>query len=98
LLAWIELTTSVVVKPQAFSRFGSTLTSSAGVTVPLAETLEIPYTCSSAGMISLVTTPESCGRLSEREVTASVTTVICAGSKVRTVGAGRSCGKAALAV
>ena len=77
---------------------GSTVTSSAGVTVPLALTFETPGTCSSAGTILLVTIAERSARLSECEVTESVTIVACAGSNVRTVGAGRSDGSAARAV
>ena len=89
---------SVVVKLYAESLDGSTFTSSAGVTVPLAVTFEMPSACSSAGTTWLVTMPESCANVKFGELTESVTTVIWAGSNVRTVGAGRSCGSADLAV
>ena len=88
-------TTSVVVNARAARRLGSTSTSSAGVTVPLAPTYEMPGTCSSAGMMLLVTIAERSAWLSDFEVTESVTTIACAGSKVRTDGAGRSEGSAA---
>lgn len=97
MLAWIELTTSFEVKPRAASCAGSSVTSSAGVTVPFAETLEMPSTCSSAGTMLLVTIAERRATLSELDVSESVTTTACAGSKVRTDGAGRSTGSALLA-
>jgi hypothetical protein len=77
---------------------GSTVTSNAGVTVPLAVTLEIPSTCSSAGTILLVTIAERPATLSELDVSESVTTTAWAGSNVRTDGAGRSTGSALCAV
>ena len=58
----------------------------------------MPSACSRAGTTSLVTIPDSFASDSVGDVTAIVTTVICAGSNVRTVGAGRSCGSADFAV
>ena len=98
LFDWIALTTSFAVKPKPESFCGSTSTSSAGVTVPLAVTLETPVTCSSAGTIVFVTIAERSAMLSDCEVTESVVIVACAGSNVRTVGAGKSEGSAARAV
>ena len=98
LFDWIALTTSLAVKPKPDSFCGSTMTSSAGVTVPLAVTFETPGTCSSAGTMLLVTIAERPAIPSERDVTDSVMMTACAGSNVRTVGAGRSEGSAARAV
>jgi hypothetical protein len=50
------------------------VTSSAGVTVPFAPTLEIPSTCSSAGTMLLVTIADRPAMLSELDVSDSVTT------------------------
>ena len=75
LLDWIALTTSVGTKPKLESLPGASVTSRAGVTVPFAVTFEMPGTCSSAGTRLLVTTAERPAALSDREVTASVTTV-----------------------
>jgi len=72
--------------------------SSAGRHGAVRADLEMPSTCSSRRHDLVRHDTESAARFSERDVTASVTTVNCAGSKVRTVGAGRSCGSADLAV
>ncbi len=86
------------MKPKLDSLYGSTVTSSAGVTVPLAPTLETPGTCSIAGTMLLVTIADSWARFSEGDVAERVTIVAWAGSNVRTDGAGRSAGNAARAV
>jgi hypothetical protein len=64
----------------------------------LAETLEMPSTCSSAGTMLFVTIADKPAMLSELDVSESVTTTAWAGSNVRTDGAGRSTGKALWAV
>ena len=68
------------------------------MTVPFAPTYEMPGTCSMAGTMLLVTMADKAATLRDCEVTEIVTTVAWAGSKVRTDGAGRSEGNAALAV
>jgi hypothetical protein len=80
----------VGTNPRLESFAGSSSTSIAAVTEPLAPALETPSTCSRSGMTLFVMIAERVGRLSEREVIESVTIVACAGSNERVVGAGRS--------
>src|SRR5579875_543371 len=92
LLPEIAETTSPRTSPEEARDCGSTYTSIAGVTVPLALTLETPSICSISGTKLFVTIDERAAAESERDVTASVTTVAWPGSNVRTFGGDRSVG------